>query len=140
MAAETRRTPVKRATAYASGMYEDAATAIEWLELTLGFERIEFVTDDDGAVVHAEVALGGTVVMLGTTGAGREPFASLPGGPSMIYIAVDEIDQLHDFAVEGGAEVVVPLTDTDYGSRDFAVRDPEGHIWSFGTYRPGAGA
>ena len=37
-----------------------------------------------------------------------------------------------------GAEIVRELTDTDYGSHDFGVRDPEGHVWSFGTYRPQA--
>jgi uncharacterized glyoxalase superfamily protein PhnB len=132
--------PVKNATAYAGAMYEDAEAAIEWLERTLGFERIEFVKDESGAVVHAEVALGGAIVMLGTSGVGREPFCSLPGGAGMIYIAVDEIDALHDYAVANGAEIALPLTDTDYGSRDFTVRDPEGHLWSFGTYRPAANA
>jgi AraC-like DNA-binding protein len=38
---------------------------------------------------------------------------------------------------EAGGEIAVELTDTDYGSRDFTVRDPEGNLWAFGTYRPG---
>jgi uncharacterized glyoxalase superfamily protein PhnB len=38
--------------------------------------------------------------------------------------------------VAAGGEIVRPLEDQDYGSRDFAVRDPEGNIWSFGTYDP----
>jgi uncharacterized glyoxalase superfamily protein PhnB len=50
-------------------------------------------------------------------------------------VVTDEPDALHDRAVAAGAEVVAPLHDTDYGSRDFAVRDPEGNLWSFGTYR-----
>jgi uncharacterized glyoxalase superfamily protein PhnB len=38
--------------------------------------------------------------------------------------------------VAAGAEVVMPLTDQDYGSRDYTARDPEGNLWSFGTYLP----
>ena len=50
--------------------------------------------------------------------------------------AVDDVDALHDHAVAAGAEVALELTDTDYGSRDFTLRDPEGNLWAFGTYRP----
>ena len=62
------------------------------------------------------------------------PFA-LPG-PVVVYVVVDDPDALHDRAVTAGAEIVMGLTDQDYGSRDFAVRDPHGNIWSFCTYRP----
>jgi uncharacterized glyoxalase superfamily protein PhnB len=72
--------------------------------------------------------------MLGTAGepADGDPF---PRGPSTTYIAVDEVDSLHDRARDAGAEISMELTDQDYGSRDFAARDPEGNVWSFGTYR-----
>jgi uncharacterized glyoxalase superfamily protein PhnB len=46
------------------------------------------------------------------------------------------VDAVHDRAVAAGAEIVYPLTDQDYGSRDFSARDPAGNVWSFGTYRP----
>jgi uncharacterized glyoxalase superfamily protein PhnB len=49
--------------------------------------------------------------------------------------AIDEVDSLHDRARDAGAEISMELTDQDYGSRDFAARDPEGNVWSFGTYR-----
>ena len=39
---------------------------------------------------------------------------------------------------DAGADIALELTDTDYGSRDFTVRDPEGTLWAFGTYRPAA--
>jgi hypothetical protein len=48
----------------------------------------------------------------------------------------DDIDALHTHAV-AGAEIITPLHDTDYGSRDFGIKDPEGNRWMFGTY-PGA--
>jgi len=54
----------------------------------------------------------------------------------VLYVTVDDPDGLHTRAVDAGAEIVVGLTDQDYGSREFAARDPHGNIWCFGTYRP----
>ena len=49
-------------------------------------------------------------------------------------------DAHHERAVAAGAKLVRPLEDTGYGSREYSVRDPEGNLWSFGTYDPyGAG-
>jgi uncharacterized glyoxalase superfamily protein PhnB len=124
------------ATAYPGLFYDDAEAAMQWLERTLGFERREDHRDDDGNVVHAEMALGTALVMLNTAGTGREPFSSIPGGGSLVYIALDEVDSLYERAREAGADIALEPTDTDYGSRDFTVRDPEGTLWSFGTYRP----
>jgi uncharacterized glyoxalase superfamily protein PhnB len=59
-------------------------------------------------------------------------------GPSSTYVVVDDPDAHHERAVAAGAEIVRELTDTDYGSREFSARDPEGNLWSFGTYRPEA--
>lgn len=51
------------------------------------------------------------------------------------YVVTDDPDTLYARAVAAGAEVIRELATTDYGSRDFIVRDPEGNRWSFGTYR-----
>lgn len=123
-------------TLYASMVYRDVDAAIEWLEKVLGGSAREVHRDDDGQVVHAEVDLGGSVVMLSTAGIGREPYKSLPAGVRHVYLAVDDADGLHSRALDAGGDVVLPLTDTDYGSRDFTLRDPEGNFWAVGTYRP----
>jgi uncharacterized glyoxalase superfamily protein PhnB len=117
-------------------LYRDADAGMEWLEETLGFERREEHRDDAGNVAHAELSLGSATVMLGTAGAGREPFSGLAAGGALVYCAVDEIDALVARARDAGADIAVEPMDTDYGSRDFTVRDPEGNLWSFGTYRP----
>ena len=52
------------------------------------------------------------------------------------YLYVADIDAHFARAKAAGAEVVVALKDTDYGSRDYSARDPEGHLWHFGTYLP----
>ena len=124
------------ATFYAGALYEDADAAMDWLERTLGCERREVHRDDDGSVAHAEMAFGGSILMLGSAGAGREPFRSLPAGGRLIYCAVDDVDDLYERVREAGGDIALEITDTDYGSRDFTVRDPEGNLWSFGTYRP----
>ncbi|HEX6116321.1 MAG TPA: VOC family protein [Solirubrobacterales bacterium] len=125
------------ATFYPGLLYADADAAIEWLEQTLGFERREVHRDEDGGGIrHAELEFGSAVVMLSSAGMGREPFRSLPAGNALVYCATDDVDALYERAREAGADIALELTDTDYGSRDFTARDPEGTLWAFGTYRP----
>lgn len=57
-------------------------------------------------------------------------------GPVPIYVVVDDPDAHHDRAAAHGLEIVMPLTDTDYGSRGYTARDAEDNLWSFGTYAP----
>lgn len=127
------------ASLYPSLLYDDPDAAMDWLERAFGFERREDVRDEEGNVVHAELALGGAIVMLGTAAVGLEPFRSLPAGGSLVYCAVDDVEALYERAREARAEIVLELTDTDYGSRDFTARDPEGNLWAFGTYWPDGG-
>ena len=124
---------------YPNLLYRDADAAMTWLERALGFERREEYRDDQGNVQHAELSLGGAIVMVGTAGVGREPFRSVPSGGSLVYCAVDDADAVYERAKAAGAEIALDLMDTDYGSRDFTARDPEGNLWAVGTYRPAAG-
>jgi uncharacterized glyoxalase superfamily protein PhnB len=115
--------------------YDDAHAAMDFLERAFGFERREVHEGENGGVVHAEMRAGDDVVMLGSSGEG-DPVFNQGIGRTIVYLVVDDPDGLHDRAKGAGADVVLPPTDQDYGSRDFAVRDLEGNIWSFGTYRP----
>jgi uncharacterized glyoxalase superfamily protein PhnB len=54
-------------------------------------------------------------------------------------VVVEDADAHFAHAQAAGAEIVRGLTDQDYGSRDYSARDPEGNLWSFGTYRPEVG-
>jgi uncharacterized glyoxalase superfamily protein PhnB len=118
--------------------YDDAHAAMDFLERAFGFERTEVHENDDGKVVHAELRLGDDLIGLSSTGAGN-PIFDQGAGRTIVYVARDEVDSLHDRAKAAGAEIVMELEDQDYGSRDFSARDPEGNIWSFGTYRLGSG-
>jgi len=53
-----------------------------------------------------------------------------------MYVVVDDPDAHCEHARAAGAEIVMEITDQDYGSRDYVARDPEGHTWTFGTYVP----
>jgi uncharacterized glyoxalase superfamily protein PhnB len=53
-----------------------------------------------------------------------------------LYVYVEDLDAHCRRAKATGAEIVRDLEDTPYGSREYSARDPEGHLWSFGTYRP----
>lgn len=117
--------------------YEDANAAIEWLERAFGARRHQVHERDDGAVEHAELDFDGGMIMMGSAGAGS---LSWPAGAASLYIVVDDPDAHHARAVQAGAEIARELRDEDYGSRGYTARDPEGNLWSFGTYAPAAGA
>ena len=118
--------------------YRDARAAIDWLERAFGLERDEVTEGPDGAIVHAELRCGDGIVML--TGAGGDsPFGD-HAGQGWLYVAVPDADAHHARAVAAGAEIVSPLADQPYGSRDYSARDPEGNLWSFGTYAPAPAA
>ncbi len=124
-------------TIYPAFRYDDAKAAIDWLTEVLGFEKGAVYEGDDGTIAHAELRFGDSWIMLGSsTGPDREPGAF---GPSMTYITVDAVDDLYERARAAGANVRMEPTDQEHGSRDFAVADPEGNVWSFGTYRVPAG-
>ncbi len=128
---------------YPSVRYNDAKAAIAWLKSALGFEEHVIYLGEDDSVAHAQLALGGNLIMLGSVKDdpyGKSP-ASLGGVTGGVYIAFDtpaEIDACYARAKAAGAEIVRELCDTDYESHEFGTRDPEGHVWSFGTYGPQA--
>lgn len=119
--------------------YDDPRAAVAFLTGTLGFRELDVHTDDAGAVVHAQLAwddgAASDVLMLGPRSTPPGPFDT---GRAVVYLTTDDPDGLHERAVAAGAPVCMGLTDQDYGSREFAVTDPEGNVWSVGTYRPGA--
>ena len=120
--------------------YEDASAAIKWLCDAFGFHEKLIVEGEAGSIAHAELRLGSGIVMLGS--AKEDGLGKSPGRQgevsSVVYICVTDADAHCKRAKEAGAEVLRELADTDYGSREYTVRDLEGHVWSFGTYDPTA--
>ena len=119
--------------------FSNPRAAIGWLEQTFGaVATLVASPEPDQPLKHAEVKVGTGLVMIDDADRDDDsPFAL--AGPVVVYVVVDDPDALHDRAAAAGAEIVMGLTDQDYGSREFAARDPHGNVWSFGTYRPSLG-
>jgi uncharacterized glyoxalase superfamily protein PhnB len=127
-------------TIYPAVRYRDAKAAIEWLK-RLGFEEHLVCPGVGDTIAHAELKVAGHLIMLGSVK--DDAYAKSPldlGGASAgIYIALDspqDVDAWYQRAKTVGATIERAPCDTDYGSREFGLRDAEGHGWSFGTYRP----
>jgi uncharacterized glyoxalase superfamily protein PhnB len=117
--------------------YSDARAAIKFLVDAFGFEeRAVYASEDDPSIVqHAEMRWPqGGGIMFGSAGKDDSPFGKRTPGNDSVYVVCDDPDGLFARATGAGAEVVRGLVDEDYGSRGFTVRDPEGNLWSFGTY------
>ena len=117
--------------------YANARAAIEFLERALGFTTKLVVPDpdDDTIVEHCQMSgPEGGGIMLGTADRPGNKFSQRPTGTASTYVVIAAIDALYKRAVEAGAEIFHEIEDQGYGSRDFSIKDPEGNIWSFGTY------
>jgi uncharacterized glyoxalase superfamily protein PhnB len=115
----------------------DARALIRFLVDAFGFEDTVVYGDGD-RVDHAQLSWPpGGGIMLGSARAADSADDDWPLRPGTFgaYVVTDDPDKLFARATAAGATVLRELHDTDYGSRDFAVRDPEGNNWSFGTYR-----
>ena len=122
--------------------YRDAPAAIDWLCDNLGFERQLVIPNEDGSIAHAQLGYGNGMVMLSSifdTEFGRlmrEP-AQIGGGVTQCsYLVVNDADLVYGRVLESGVKVEMDIKDEDYGGRGFTCRDPEGHLWSVGTYDP----
>jgi uncharacterized glyoxalase superfamily protein PhnB len=121
--------------------YNDAKTAIEFLCTAFGFAKNAVYEEPDGSVAHAQLTHGNGMVMLGSvkdTEYGkllRRP--SEAGGVTMsVYVVVEDADAHFAHAKAAGAQIVREPVTQDYGGRDYTCKDPEGHVWTFGTYDP----
>ncbi|QVQ53804.1 glyoxalase [Spiractinospora alimapuensis] len=123
--------------------YHDPASAVRFLVDVLGFHQWVAARDDDGDVVHAELGWpgGGRVVVGGTKHTGGVHGGLGPG--NALYVVTDDVTGVHTRAVTARADVVQAPHTTTFGSGGqayaFTVRDPEGGLWTFGTYTGAAG-
>jgi len=128
--------------------YRDAPAAIDFLCAAFGFERHAVFADDaDPSIVHhAQLVREGCMIMLSTQRADGEFSAkaralhpSDAGGNTQTpYLVIDDVDGHAAVARAAGAEIIMEPEDQDYGGRSYSARDPEGYVWSFGSYDPRA--
>jgi uncharacterized glyoxalase superfamily protein PhnB len=122
--------------------YHDAPAAIDWLCKAFGFEKHLVVPDEAGGIAHAQLTLGQGMIMLGSArdddfGRLQKPPRDVGGvGTQSAYVIVEDCDEHYARAVAAGAKVLLDIEDKDYGGRGYSCRDPEGHVWSFGSFDP----
>ncbi len=122
--------------------YRDAPSAMDWLCNTFGFERQFVVPGDGGTIAHAQLRYGNGMIMLGSVVDSeygrsiRQPDEVGGFGTQSIYVVVSDPDAIYNQARAAGAPIVIEIKDEDYGRRGFSCRDPEGHLWNFGSYDP----
>ncbi len=124
--------------------YKDAHAAIAWLERVLGFERQAVYDGPEGTVAHAQLTFGGAgMVMLGSA-TNANPHPELNARPeeiggrvtSSMYLVVKDCVSMWERVKAEGAEILMELKEMEYGGKAFAVKDPEGYLWSVGEYDP----
>lgn len=123
--------------------YRDAARMIDWLGEAFGFTEHMVVKGDDGGIVHAQLVRGDAMIMLSS--ARDDDFDRLQSTPEKLggttqspYIIAPDTDAVHATAKAAGAEMAIDIHAPAYGGRAFSCRDPEGHLWNFGSYDPWA--
>jgi uncharacterized glyoxalase superfamily protein PhnB len=128
--------------------YDDAPAAIDFLCKAFGFERHAVYADDQDPKIihHAQLTWGDGMIMLGSAGRGdvdarfNWKTAQQAGCvTTSLYVVVDDVDAHHARAVAAGAQIGTPPHDNEgYPGRGYDARDPEGNVWSFGSYDPWA--
>jgi len=116
--------------------YDDVAAAIDWLVNAFGFEVRLRMTDKDGAVVHGDLEVADSLVMVGLTSESplRESPKSLGKISQRLYIFVDDVDAHYERARKAGAQITSELKEQFYGDRVYECVDPEGHRWKFAQH------
>lgn len=112
----------------------DAAAALDFYQRAFGAKERSRDTMPDGKVMHAEMKIGDSIVMLSDEfpgGATRSP-SNVGGTTQSVHLFSRNVDKLWEQAREAGAEVVMPLDNQFWGDRYGIVRDPYGHVWSLG--------
>jgi len=132
-----------RSTVIPAMRYRDALAAIEWLVRAFGFAKQAVFMGEGDTVMHAQLTFGNGMVMLGSVENGSE-YSKLMTQPDEIgmretqsaCLIVSDADAVYATAKATGATMVMDIADMPYGGRAFTCRDPEGHLWSIGTYDP----
>ncbi|MTD13300.1 glyoxalase [Nakamurella sp. YIM 132087] len=117
-------------------IYADAEAALTYLVEVVGFTESMVVRGDgDRPIMHAELRWpGGGGVMFGSTERGNDWTGRSRVGDSSLYLVIDDPAVVAERVLAAGWQVVRPLQETDYGSKEFGFLDPEGNAFSIGTY------
>jgi PhnB protein len=113
-----------------------AAQAIEFYRRAFGAEEVMRLQAPDGSVMHAEIRLGGGVLMLHDEAPQWQAFSppTLGGSPCGLMLYVEDVDAVVQRAVAAGATLTMAVADQFYGDRCGGLKDPFGHKWHVATH------
>lgn len=114
---------------------DEARKAMDWYKKALGAEEVSCSPGPDGKILHAEIRIGGSPIMLSDALMGNKGPGELGGSPASLWVYVEDPDALFNSAVEAGAQVRAPMSDAFWGDRFGAISDPFGYIWSIAARR-----
>jgi uncharacterized glyoxalase superfamily protein PhnB len=135
MAAKVQAVPQGYHTITPSLVVRRAADAIEFYKKAFGAQEIMRMPGPGGKIIHAELKIGDSIIMLNDEMdmGGKSPEAY--GGSSVgFYVYVENVDAAWKRAVDVGASVVMPLADMFWGDRCGRVDDPFGHGWTLAQH------
>jgi len=118
-------------------IFDDTAQAIDWYKKALGAEEKSRAASPDGKIMHAELQIGSSLLMLNDAMGGGKSAKALGGSPISLWVYVQDCDTLFNRAVAAGAQVgpgpMGQLTDQFWGDRSGSFTDPYGYQWTIAT-------
>ena len=137
MAKASNAVPKGHHTVTPSLTLDNAAQAIEWYKKALGAEEITRAVGPDGKIMHAEIRIGDSLIMLMDAMMGGKGPKAFGGSPASLWVYVDDCDALFKRAVAAGGKVTPngAMTDQFWGDRSGTFTDPHGYTWSIATHK-----
>jgi PhnB protein len=115
-------------------MMENAAQTIEWYKKALGAEEMSRFTGPDGKIMHADLKIGNSRLMIGEVMNGQKGPKAIGGSPASLWMYVENSDAVFNKAVSAGGKVHMPMADQFWGDRAGAFTDPAGYVWWIATH------
>jgi len=135
MARAKRAVPEGYHTVTAQLTLDNAAEAIEWYKKALGAQEVARALGPDGKIMHAELRVGDSPIMMNDAVMGNKGPQALGGSPASLWIYVEDCDALFNRATSAGAKVRMPMMDQFWGDRSGTFVDPSGYMWTIATHK-----
>ena len=114
---------------------DNAAQAIDWYKKGLGAEELSRSVGPDGKIMHAEIKIGNSRIMMNDAVMGGKGPKAIGGSPASLWLYVEDCDALFNRASAAGGKVYMPLADQFWGDRCGGITDPEGYTWTIATHK-----
>ena len=116
---------------------DNAAKALDWYKKALGAQEVARAAGPDGKIMHAEIRIGDSLIMLNDEMGGAKSAKAFGGSPASLWVYVDDCDALFNRAVAAGAKVppgpMGAMADQFWGDRAGTLTDPHGYTWTIAT-------